>query len=451
MKFFSERNPVVVGAIGVGLTAVAVLIALTFRQLPFINAAKEYSAYFEQVGGMLPKAAVQVAGLKVGEVTSVSLDGPKVLVKFRIDKDVRLGDRTEAEIKTKSVLGAKIMQVLPRGDGTLRGPIPLERTTSPYVLTDAVNDLAATIKGTDTEQLSQSLATLAQTFSKTAPQVQVAVQGLSRFSETLNRRDAELRSLLANAQKSTKVLAARTDQIVSLVHSSNALLGALRAQSDALDQISGNISTLSKQLTSFVGENRQTFGPALQKLNGVLGILANRKDRIKIALHRLNQFAMSLGESVGSGPFFNAYLANLLPGQFLQPFIDAAFSDLGLDPHTLLPSQLVDPQVGQPATPALPVPFPRTGQGGDPRLTVPDAITGNPDDEACGPPGIPLPGPGCYPYREPEPPGPAGGPPPGPPGPPLGAGTDPAVPTPTPAPVLVPAPGEAQDGQGAGS
>lgn len=451
MKFFSERNPIVVGAIGIGLTVAAVLIALTFRQIPLFNPTREYSAYFEQVGGLLPKAAVQVSGYKVGEVTDVALDGPKVLVTFKIDRDVRLGDRSEAEIKTKSVLGAKILQVLPRGDGVLSGPIPVERTTSPYVLTDALSDLATTVKGTDTEQLSQSLSALAETFSKTAPQVQVAVQGLSRFSETLNRRDDELRSLLANAEKSTKVLADRTDQIVSLVHSSNALLGALRNQSDALDEVSGNISRLSKELTAFVGENRQTLGPALQKLNGFLGIIANRKERIQLSLHRLNKFAMSLGESVSSGPFFNAYLANLMPGQFIQPFIDAAFSDLGLDPNTLLPDQASDPQVGQPGTPALPLPFPRTGQGGDPRLTVPDAITGKPGDQPCGPPGVPLPGPGCYPYREPVPPGPPGGPPPGPPSPPTGAGTDPAVPSPTPAPVQVPAPGEAGQGQGAGS
>ena len=77
---------------------------------------------------------------------------------------------------------------------------------------------------------------------------------------------------------------------------------------------------------------------------------------------------MSLGESVASGPFFKAYVVNLLPGQFVQPFIDAAFSDLGLDPNVLLPSELTDPQTGQPATPALPVPYPRTGQGGEPQL-----------------------------------------------------------------------------------
>ena len=71
-----------------------------------------------------------------------------------------------------------------------------------------------------------------------------------------------------------------------------------------------------------------------------------------------------LGESLASGPFFKAYIANLVPGQFMQPFIDAAFSDLGLDPNVLAPSQLTDPQTGQPGTPALPVPYPRTGQGG---------------------------------------------------------------------------------------
>ncbi len=170
----------------------------------------------------------------------------------------------------------------------------------------------------------------------------------------------------------------------ALITQTNALLGQLRPQSAALDQISGNISALSKQLSGFVADNREQFKPSLDKLNGVLTILANRKERLQESIVRLNAYSMSLGESVASGPFFNAYIANLLPGQFLQPFIDAAFSDLGLDPNVMLPSELTDPQTGQAATPALPVPFPRTGQGGEPRLTVPDAITGNPATKRAG-------------------------------------------------------------------
>ncbi|MDT5398844.1 MAG: phospholipid/cholesterol/gamma-HCH transport system substrate-binding protein, partial [Mycobacterium sp.] len=174
--------------------------------------------------------------------------------------------------------------------------------------------------------------------------------------------------------------------------------------------------------------------PALDKLNGVLAIVDNRKDRVQQAIKLLNTYAMSLGESVSSGPFFKAYVVNLFPGQFVQPFVDAAFSDLGLDPATLLPSQRTDPPTGQPGTPALPVPYPRTGQGGEPHLTLPDAITGNAD------PNLPAQFPGRYPYREPLPAPPPGGPPPGPPAPPPPQLQ--SIPEPTPAPVYVPAPGE---------
>ncbi|BBY75873.1 mammalian cell entry protein [Mycolicibacterium parafortuitum] len=450
MRPFSERNQFVIGAVGVGITAAIVLGAVNYDKIPLFDPGREYTAHFAEAGGLTTDAAVQVSGFKVGQVKSIELDGPQVLVTFTVDKDIRLGDRTEAAIKTKGLLGTKILEVVARGEGRQDGTIPLARTTSPYQLPDALGELSATISGLDTDQLSESLRVLSATFADTPPQLKIAVEGVARFSDTLNQRDAQLRGLLANANKATTVLAERSDQVVSLVSNTNALLAELQNQSAAVDQISGNISALSQQLQGFIGENRTTMKPALDKLNGVLTILDNRKERLQKSLSLLNDYSMSLGESVSAGPFFKTYVANLLPGQFLQPFIDVAFSDLGLDPNVLLPSERSDPQVGQAGTPAMPVPFPRTGQGGEPRMTIPDAITGNPGDAGCGPPGIPLPGPtGCYPYREPLPAPPPGGPPPGPPAvAPPGLASVPTpdtgllVPAPGEAPPLVPVPGE---------
>ena len=80
-------------------------------------------------------------------------------------------------------------------------------------------------------------------------------------------------------------------------------------------------------------------------------------------------------------------MANLLPGQFVQPFVDAAFSDLGLDPACLLPSQLTDPQTGQPGNPGAARRRIRApARAASPHLTLPDAITGNPGD-----PRLPVP------------------------------------------------------------
>ncbi|MCV7299485.1 MCE family protein [Mycobacterium barrassiae] len=428
VKSFSERSPLVIGAAGIVTVVVMVVGALQYQNLPFLNSGRQYSAYFADAGGLNSGAGVEVSGFVVGNVSSIELDETGVLVKFTIDSDVRLGDRTEAAIKTKSLLGAKIVDVTPRGSGALDGPIPLDRTVSPYQLPDALGDLATTISGLNTDQLSDSLATLANTFSGTPPALQDAVAGVARFAQVLDTRDTQLRKLLDNAAQATDVLAKRTDHIVSLVKDTNALLAALRTQSAALDQIWANISAVSRQLNGFIAENREELQPALDKLNGVLVIIDDRKERVQQSIKLINTYVMSLGESLSSGPFFKAYVVNLFPGQFVQPFVDAAFSDLGLDPATLLPSELTDPQIGQPGTPAMPVPYPRTGQGGEPRLHLPDAITGKPGDPR-------------YPYREPPPAPPPGGPPPGPPAPPPPGMA--SVPEPVPSPVYMPAPGEA--------
>jgi phospholipid/cholesterol/gamma-HCH transport system substrate-binding protein len=421
MKSFAERNNLIIGAGGVFLTAATVLAALQYDKLPFINQNKDCSAYFAEAGGLRNGAAVQVSGLRVGQVSGIDLAGPQVLVNFHIDKDVQLGDRTEAVIKTKTVLGAKVLELSPRGDGEQRGPIPLSRTTSPYQLPDALGDLTATVSGLKTDQISQSLQVLADTFSQTPPELRVATEGLARFSQTIDERDGQLRELLANAKKTTGVLAQRADKVVGLISNTDSLLSALKTQSNGLKQIFRNLSALSQQLHGFITENRAALKPALDKLNGVLAIVDNRKQQVQKSIKLLNAYGTSLGEALSGGPFFKSYIVNLLPGQYLQPFVDAAFSDLGLDPSVLLPSQRTDPQTGQPGTPPLPVPYPRTGQGGEPNRSLPDAITGNPDDPR-------------YPYRQPAPAPPPGGPPPGPP-----ASVSPA---PTPTPIYKPAPGE---------
>ena len=439
MKPFRERNIALIGGIGVLAAGLVTVGAFNYPTLKSYITDNTYTAYFDEAGGLTVGAPVQVSGYRAGQVRDIALKPEGVLVSFTVADDIRLGDRTEAAIKTKSLLGNKVVEVTPRGDGSLSSTIPMERTASPYQLPDAIGDLTATISGLNTDQLSDSLRTLSDTLRDTPPQLKQAVDGVARFSDTLNKRDAQLRELLANASKATTVLGQRTDQIVGLVRDTNALLVQLRTESSALDQISGNISALAQQLHGFISDNNATLKPTLEKLNGALALVDNRKAEVQKSIKGFGTYAMALGESLASGPFFKAYLSNLVPGQFAQPFIDAAFSDLGLDPNVLSPTQRVDPPTGQPGTPPLPVPYPRTGQGGPPNRTLPDAITGNPGDPGCGPPGLPLPGPtGCYPYREPVPPPPPGSAPPGPPA--QIPGQAPAELT--PGTLLVPAPGE---------
>ena len=363
------------GVMGTAIVTCVTIAAFQYDKLPFVKNTNDYSAYFAEAGGIKPGSTVRVSGMGVGRVSDVRLEGTKVRVGFTVRDNIELGDRTEAAIKTETILGSKMLELTSRGEGKLTGIIPLERTTSPYELPDALGDLTTTISGLDTAQLSSALTTLANTFKETPPQLRPALEGVARFSDTLNNRDAQLRSLLANANQVSGVLGRRSQQIATLVSDSNALLAALLDERDSLDALMNNLSAVSHQISGLVDDNRTQLKPALDKLNGVLEILDNRKEDIQRTLPKFKRYAMSFGEVLGSGPFFKAYVANLIPGQIGGPVLDADMYDRFLDPNQKLPSEVVDPPTGSPPVPPENAPVPLWSQPPSPPPSTPPIRT----------------------------------------------------------------------------
>jgi len=361
-KTLNLGNPVVIGVVGTAVLILLTVAGFQYDKLPFIKKTKDYSAYFAEAGGIKPGSAVRISGLGVGRVSGLRLEGTKVRVGFTVRKGIHLGDRTEAAIKTETILGSKMLELTSRGDGELRGAIPLERTTSPYDLPVALGDLTTTISGLDTNQLSAALTTLANTFKETPADLKPALEGVARFSQTLNNRDGQLRSLLGNADKVSGVLGRRSQQIATLVANSDALLAALLSERDSLDVLMTNLTAVSQQISGLVADNRSQLKPALDKLNGVLEILDNRKEDLQKTLPKFKRYAMSFGEVLGSGPFFKAYVANLIPGQIGGPTLDARMYDRPLDPDQKLPSEAVDPPTGTPPVPPEDAPQPLWSQ-----------------------------------------------------------------------------------------
>ena len=363
------------GVMGTAIVTCVTIAAFQYDKLPFVKNTNDYSAYFAEAGGIKPGSTVRVSGMGVGRVSDVRLEGTKVRVGFTVRDNIELGDRTEAAIKTETILGSKMLELTSRGEGKLTGIIPLERTTSPYELPDALGDLTTTISGLDTAQLSSALTTLANTFKETPPQLRPALEGVARFSDTLNNRDAQLRSLLANANQVSGVLGRRSQQIATLVSDSNLLLAALLDERDSLDALMNNLSAVSHQISGLVDDNRTQLKPALDKLNGVLEILDNRKEDIQRTLPKFKRYAMSFGEVLGSGPFFKAYVANLIPGQIGGPVLDADMYDRFLDPNQKLPSEVVDPPTGSPPVPPENAPVPLWSQPPSPPPSTPPIRT----------------------------------------------------------------------------
>jgi phospholipid/cholesterol/gamma-HCH transport system substrate-binding protein len=339
-KSIRERNPVLIGVLGIVVLAVIGLLTYYSDDLPIIGGGTTYTADFTEAAGLASGNEVRVAGVKVGTVSKVSLDGAKVKVAFKV-KDTWVGNASTVSIKIKTLLGEKYLAVDPLGakDQDPGQTIPESRTVSPYDVTEAFNGLADTVGQINTGQLAQSFQDIANTFDNTGPDVRSTLQGLSALSETISSRDNELSQLLANTKQITGDLANEDTQFTQLLNDGGQLLAELQARRQAISALLTGTVQLGKELTGLVNDNQNTLGPALSELNSVTDILQANQGNLDKALQLAGPYYRLVGNTLGNGHWMDTYLCDLVPSNWVPPGTDASS-------HCLAPPVGVTAQTG---------------------------------------------------------------------------------------------------------
>lgn len=320
LKPLAERNQAAVGAVTVLLLVASVLAALNTERLPLIGGGTTYAAYFAESAGLVPDNEVQIAGVRAGSVSSVELDDGWVRVEFLLDGPEggelpRLGTETTASIQIKTLLGEKYVALNPRGDGTLDPgePIPVDRTTTPFQLQDAFNQLGTTMSDVDTKQLADSFDVITEALEGAPKHMRGALEGLSALSRTVAERDDELARLLDNTNRVSKLVADRNEQLRKVINDGSALLGELRARKQAISNLLAGTRAVSKQLSGLVADNQKHLTPALRKLGTVTDVLRANVDNIDRSLELLAPFTRIGANATGNGRWFEGYLCGLFP------------------------------------------------------------------------------------------------------------------------------------------
>jgi phospholipid/cholesterol/gamma-HCH transport system substrate-binding protein len=315
MKPFRERNPVIIGAISLAVIAALILAAFRAQDLPLIGGGDTYTAAFSEAGGLKVDDPVRIAGVRVGKVESIGLEGDHVKVTFRVRTDSEFGDETGASIRVNTLLGAMYLALEPAGSGHLDPDkeIPVERTSSPYDVVKAFSGLAETTDQIDTDQLARSLTTLADLTRNTPEEFKAALSGVSRLSSNIAAKNQRINLLLTNLQRVSQVLNERDDDIVDLMKQSDTLFQALVARREAVHNLLVSSSKLSTELSALVRQSREDLKPALTQLDDVVGILNKNEDNIDNSLRLMAPFYRVFTNTLGDGPWFDTYIQNMPP------------------------------------------------------------------------------------------------------------------------------------------
>ncbi|PJE02455.1 MAG: mammalian cell entry protein [Mycobacterium sp.] len=321
------------GLLGIAFTVLVTAVAQSFTSVPMLFATPTYYAQFADAGGLHTGDKVRIAGVDVGVVRSIDIDGNKVLVGYSLT-ETRIGTQSRAAIRTDTILGRKNLQIEPRGATKLApgATLPIGQTTTPYQIYDAFFDITKAAVGWDTDTVRRSLNVLSDTINQSYPHLSAALDGVTRFSDTIGKRDEQIKHLLANANQVAAVFRDRNEQINQLLVNAQTLLATINERKAEVSMLLSRVSAFADQVRGFINDN-PNLNHVLEQLHTISDILHQHKDDLARSITLASEFSAAAGESAGSGPYFKAMLSNLIPGQFLQPFIDAAFKKRGLDPE----------------------------------------------------------------------------------------------------------------------
>jgi phospholipid/cholesterol/gamma-HCH transport system substrate-binding protein len=300
-----------IGAISLVLLLLVMAASFNLQKFPGFRGTT-FHAELTDASGLRTGSEVQVAGIRVGRVNNLRIGPQKVIADFDV-KGATLGRSTRASVEVKSLLGEKFLNITPKGTGSLSGgaTIPLVRTDVTFDIVGTLGTLTTQTEETDKAKLTEALNSLAETLDAAAPEVKSSFTGLSRLSTTIATRDEEIDQLLQRSRNVTHLLDERKGDLVTLMKKADLIFQELKQRKQTIHTLLVNANELAVQLEGTVKDNRAQLRPTLDKLENVLKFLHAREDQIETLLRNYGPYVNILGNIIGTGPWFDAYVPNI--------------------------------------------------------------------------------------------------------------------------------------------
>ena len=282
-----RKNVVFVGFIFALFVVSLIFLLLKLGALSF-GEWKEYKILFENVKGLPIKAEVRIAGVKVGYVDDISLSYERekvfALVKIKVRKKFLVRRDFEAQIRAKSLLGEKYIELVPTGEGDT-SPAPegflITRTSvlfEPDEFLMTMRDFIEVIDPKALKEFSQSTLELLELFKPTVKELNKMVSWMTRTLPEFEKMTRDLHEFIRKISFAFDFLDAKKTDIDKMLTKAPLLL-------DNANQTFQNINLF---LNSFFSDARG------EKIDYLLGTMPTAVSETVLLLKSMNDLTPKL-------------------------------------------------------------------------------------------------------------------------------------------------------------
>jgi phospholipid/cholesterol/gamma-HCH transport system substrate-binding protein len=297
-----------------------------------------YRAQFSDVTGLVQGDEVRIAGVRVGQITSIGLapgkDRPVAQVELQVQKSVPVPARVQATIRYRNLVGQRYI-ALTDGAGSggrmlpANGLIPLAQTKPALDLTVLFGGFRPLLQALSPADMNRLSYEIIQVFQGEGGTVQSLLTHVSSLTTSLANKDAVIGSVINNLSTVLGSVAARDQKLSDLIVNLQQFVTGLATDRNAIFNSLQSIDTLA---TSTSGLLAQARPPLAADIKGLGKLSSNLADSRKVLEGFLKLAPMKIDlitRTAINGSWFNFFMCSA-SGYVVLPVTGANGQPTGL-------------------------------------------------------------------------------------------------------------------------
>ncbi len=273
--------------------------------------SRNFEAVFADVSGLRPGDDVKVAGVRVGRVQDIEVDGEFARVSFELSDEQPLLDTTQLVMRYQNLLGQRYLALVQdgkRGDELDGGAtVPVERTNPGFDLTELLNGfrpLFEVLEPADVNKLATSMVKVLQGEGGT---VEVLLQQTTELTNFVADRDEVYTDVLTNLTPVLENLAGQGDQFTSTVQELRALMTGLARDRRAIGSSIDGVSRLVGSTSELLQDVREPAIASIREFVKVADMVARTRKDLNAAIEKFGVIFEGLGRTGSYESAINVY------------------------------------------------------------------------------------------------------------------------------------------------
>lgn len=294
-----------------GLTAgVVVVILIVVAGYVYLSPPNKQTVTFttRDAASLSGGEDVRVAGISVGKVAGIDLASDHVSVDLEIESDVRIGDRTRADVRLLTAVGGYFVTLVPGGQVTPTSRvIAADRVTVPYTIADTLQHLPRITSEVRGVPMEQTLAQLSDGLQHNSDSVRNLVSGMQSLAEIVDKQKHQVTSILSMASNYLTTFNSSSDFVFELIRKINVVLSAFYPYRAGFTEAYRQLGLVARRLgvvAQFYVNHEDQFYRAVSLAENTAGQLRDGMSDMIATLEPLRDRLMSLlGNGGADGPW----------------------------------------------------------------------------------------------------------------------------------------------------